>query len=132
MEEQPPFEHSQNEAQAAQQGWRSGFAKRLGRILMVSVLGSVLYALVVGPRNMRGFADGLFLAGAVLLVIALFPLVGEIFGRTTVPFRLEGRSLDDVLAEERARSQRGGTITYLFGISGIIVVALSFIIVVFV
>ncbi len=124
MEEQPPVEG----AQGAAGGGAPGFAKRLGRVLLVSFAGSALYALVIGPRNMRGLADGLFIAGAILLLVALSPLIRDILSRTTLPFRLEERSLGDAMDEERDRHQQGETVTYLFGLSGIIVVALSFII----
>jgi hypothetical protein len=124
MEEQPPVEGAQD---AAGEG-TPGFAKRLGRVLLVSFVGSALYALVIGPRSMRGLADGLFIAGAILLLVALSPLIRDILSRTTLPFRLEERSLGDAMDEERDRHQQGETVTYLFGLSGIIVVALSFII----
>ncbi len=128
MEEQPSFEPSESEAEASRQEKAVGFAKRLGIVLIASLAGALLYALVVGPQSLRGFSDGLFIAGAVLLIIGLLPLITEIFGRSTMAFRKGDRSLRDVLDEERERSQRSDKVSFLFGIGGIIVIALSFII----
>jgi hypothetical protein len=125
MEEQPSFEKT--EEKAAQSKVRA-FVQNLAIILVASLAGSGLYALLVGPRNLIGVSNGLFIAGAILLIIGLFPLLNEIFGRSTVSFRLEEGGLDEVLEDERGRSRRGETVTFLFGISGIIVVALSFLV----
>lgn len=122
MEEQPSFEKPEDGA--AQRKARN-FLQRLVVVLVVSLVGSGLYALLVGPQNFIGFSNGLFLTGAILLIIALFPLLNEIFGRATVSFRLEEGGLQEVLEDERGRSRQGETVTFLFGSSGIIVVALS-------
>jgi hypothetical protein len=122
MEEQPSFEKTEEKGT---QPKARNFLQRLAIVLAVSLVGSGLYALLVGPRNFIGLSNGLFLAGAILLIIALFPLLNEIFGRATVSFRLEEGGLEEVLKDERGRSRQGETVTFLFGISGIIVVALS-------
>jgi hypothetical protein len=122
MEEQPSFEKPED--RAAQSKVRN-FLQRLVIVLVMSLVGSGLYALLVGPQNLIGFSNGLFLAGAILLIIGLFPLLNDIFGRATVSFRLEEGGLQEVLEDERGRSRKGETVTFLFGISGIIVVALS-------
>ena len=100
----------------------------MGKILAVSLLASVLYALIVGPRNVVGFSDGLFFAGAILLVIGLLPLVSEIFSRSTVSLSSEDKSFEEILEQQREQAQRGGALTYLFGVSGIIVIVLSYVI----
>ncbi len=128
MEEQPSFESSAPEGKAERRRQITSFGTRMGRVLLASFVGAALYALVVGPRDFVGFSDGLFIAGAVLLVVGLMPLAAEIFGRATVSFRLEDGDLKDVLNQGRHHSRQGETTTFLFGISGIIVVALSFLI----
>ena len=125
MEEQPSFEKI--EPKAAPSRIRV-FVQKLAIILVASLAGSGLYALLLGPRNLVGVSNGLFIAGAILLVIGLFPLLNEIFGRSTVSFRLEEGGLEELLEDERGRSRRGDSVTFLFGISGIIVVALSFLV----
>ena len=127
MEEQPGFEPSRADAQAVGRRQVPFFMNRLGRVLMFSFVGAAFYALVAGPRNSRGLADGLFIVGAILLLISLSPLIGEILGRATLSFRLQDRSLEDALEEERGRLQKSEDNTFLFGIGGIIVVALSFV-----
>ncbi len=125
MEEQPSFEPS---SRADRREQTRGFVRSVGRILAVSLVGAGLYALVVGPRRLTGVADGLFVAGAILLIIGLFPLIGEIFGRASMSFRMADRSFSEALDEEKTRTRQGETMTFLFGVSGIIVVALSFIV----
>ena len=127
MEEQPSFEPN-SEAEAAPHRQTADWIRRIGRILLVSFVGSAFYALVVGPRNLTGFSNGLFIAGAILLTIGIMPLVSEIFSRATVTLRLEDPSFEDVLEEGRRQVQRGETATYLFGVSGAIIIVLSFII----
>jgi sulfite exporter TauE/SafE len=128
MEEQPSFEPSGPEAEIGRRRQITSFGTQVGRVLLISFVGAALYALVIGPRDLVGFSDGLFIAGAVLLLVGLMPLAAEIFGRATISFRLEDGDLKDVLNQERRHSRQGETTTYLFGISGIIVVALSFLI----
>jgi hypothetical protein len=125
MEEQPSFEKIEPKAQSSRV---RVFVQKLAIILVASLAGSALYALLLGPRNLVGVSNGLFIAGAILLVVGLFPLLNEIFGRSTVSFRLEDGGLEEVLEDERGRSRRGDSVTFLFGISGIIVVALSFLV----
>jgi hypothetical protein len=128
MKERPPFEPSQEEAQVAKWGGVLDFVKRLGRVLLVGFLGSALYALVFGPRTIGGFADGLFITGATLFIVALFPFLEGVFGRATLSSRSKDRNLDQVLEEQRERSQQGQTVAYLFGVSGVIIIALSLIV----
>lgn len=128
MEEQPSIESAQSEEGASRQGRAADFLKRFAVLLVLSIVGSALYALVVGPQNLRGFSDGLFIVGAVLMIVGLLPMVADIFNRSTVSFRRGDRSFEDVLEEERDRSKRDDKITYQFGICGVIVIALSFIV----
>jgi hypothetical protein len=128
MEEQPSFESSQSEAEPSRQEKVSSSARRLGIVLILSLLGAALYAFVIGPRNVRGFSDGLFITGAVLLAISLLPLLSSIFGRSTLSFRKQNRTMRDVLDEERERNQRDEKLSFLLGIGGFIVIALSFLI----
>ncbi len=122
MEEQPSFEPGGAQAQPP------SFIKRLGRMLAVSMVGAALYALAFGPRSLVGFANGLFWAGAILLLIALFPMFSDVVNRSTVTMRAKDQSFKDIVQETRERSEQGDTHTFLFGISGMISVALSFII----
>lgn len=128
MEEQPSFEATNPPAKLTRRVQLADFIRRVRGVLALSLLGSVLYALIVGPRNLAGFSDGLFIAGAILLIVGLLPLVSEIFSRSTISFNAEDRSLEDILEERRGQVQRGETMTYLFGVSGIVVIVLSFLI----
>jgi len=128
MEEQPSFEATDPPVKLTRREQLADFIRRVRGVLALSLVGSVLYALIVGPRNLAGFSDGLFIAGAILLIVGLLPLVSEIFSRSTISFSAEDRSLGDILEERRGQVQRGETMTYLFGVSGIIVIALSFLI----
>lgn len=127
MEEQPSIEPADSEEKTSRQRRVADFTRRLAALLAVSFLGAVLYAVVIGPQNLRGFSDGLFIAGAALLIIGLLPMVADIFNRSTVSFRRGERSFQDVQDGERDRSQRSDNVTYLFGIGGTIIIVLSFI-----
>jgi hypothetical protein len=128
MEEQPSIEPAHPDDTGSRQRRMMDFMKRLAPLLVVSVAGAGLYAFVSGSRNLRGFSDALFVIGAALLIIGLLPMVVDIFSRSTVTFRRGERTFQDVLDEERDRSQRDDKITYLFGIGGVIIIALSFLI----
>ena len=128
MEEQPSFEATAPPVKLTRREQLADFIRRVRGVMALSLVGSVLYAVIVGPRNLAGFSDGLFIAGAILLIVGLLPLVSEIFSRSTISFNAEDRSLEDILEERRGQVQRGETMTYLFGVSGIIVIALSFLI----
>ena len=128
MEEQPSFESTDSPVKLTRREQLADFMRRVTGVLVISLVGSALYVLIVGPRNLVGFSDGLFIAGAILLIVGLLPLVSEIFSRSTVSFSSEDRNLEDILDEQREQVQRGETMTYLFGVSGIIVIALSFLI----
>lgn len=128
MEQQPSFDPHEPAARGERTERMLGFLKRMSRALTVSLVGSALYALLIGPRSLTGFADGLFLAGAVLMAIGLMPLVGDIFGRTTVTLTAEDRKFEDILEEQRARRRRTGSSGFLYGVAGIIAIALSFVV----
>ena len=128
MEEQPSFEDSSSETQVSHPGRIAGFVKQLIVVLVVSFIGSTLYTLIVGPQNLSGLSNGLFIAGAILLVIGLLPLLSDIFGRSTVTLRKKDQTFKDVLDGERERSQRDNSISSLLTVSGLIVITLSFII----
>lgn len=122
MEEQPSFESDVAQVRPP------SFIKRLGRVLAFSVVGAALYALILGPRNTVGLANGLFWIGAILLLIALFPMFSDVINRSTVTMRSQEQSFEEIMQDARQRSKQGDTHTFLFGVSGMIVVALSFII----
>ena len=128
MEQQPHFDPPEQRAGAGRLERALGFGKKLGLVLVAGLVGAALYALILGPRDVIGFVDGLFIVGAALLMISLLPFVAEMFGRTTLPFRLKGRRIEEAVAEERDRFRQGETATMLFSLGGIILVALSFII----
>jgi hypothetical protein len=128
MEEQPSYETSQSGAGKPRKQRAVGFGQRLGIVLLVSLAGSVLFALIAGPRDLPGFSNGLFIAGAILLIIGLLPLLGDIFSRSTLSFRKGDRTMKDVLDDERERSKRDDNTSVLFSVAGIIIMALSFII----
>ncbi len=128
MEEQPSIEPAQSDETISWQRRLTDFLKRLVPLLAVSVVGAGLYALATGSRSLRGLSDALFVVGAALLIIGLLPMVADIFSRSTVTFRRGERTFQNVLDEERDRNQRDDKITYLFGIGGVIIIALSFLI----
>lgn len=128
MEQQPRIDPPEQQAGAGRLERALGFLKKLGLVLVVGLVAAALYAFILGPRDVIGFVDGLFIAGAILLMISLLPFIVEMFGRTTLPFRLKGRRIEEAVAEERDRFRQGEIATVLFSIGGIILVALSFII----
>ena len=105
-----------------------GFVKRLGIVVLVSFVGALLYALIFGPRSTIGVSDGLFLGGAALLLIALFPLLGDFFSRRPLPSSQAERSDEGSAREERTLGQLAESTPFLLGIGGIVVIALSFIV----
>jgi hypothetical protein len=126
VEEQPSFDSPQTEATQSEK--IAAFTRRMGRVLGGSLLGSTIYTAIIGPRSLRGFFDGLFFAGALLLVIAIMPLITEIFNRSTVTFGAKDRRLEDVLGEKKRQDKPSDTNTFLFGLGGILVIVLSSII----
>jgi hypothetical protein len=128
MEEQPSFEASQSKVQGSRQERIAGFVKQLVVVLVISFVGSALYTLIVGPQNTSGFSNGLFIVGAMLLVIGLLPLLSDIFGRSTMTLRKKDQTLKDIMDGERERSQRDSSISSLLTVGGFIVIFLSFII----
>jgi hypothetical protein len=52
-------------------------------------------------------------------------VLSGVFGRATVSFRVEEGDFEEVLEEERVRSRQGDTLSFVFGTSGILTVALS-------
>lgn len=124
MEEQPSFEPQQSQKGFAR-GCVPDFVRRLGRVLAVSFIGAALYALIFGPRNATGLANGLFLIGAFLLLVSLFPTFSDIMNRATVSFRIKGHKLEEVFEETHGHGRQSETTIYLFGISGFIIIVLS-------
>jgi hypothetical protein len=127
MEEQPSIEPTDSQEPTSRQRRIAGLSRRLFVLLAVSLFGAVLFAAVIGPQNLRGFSDGLFIIGAALLIIGLLPLFADIFNRSTVTFRRRERSFQDVLDEERERSQQNDNVAFLLGIAGTIIIVLSLI-----
>ena len=128
MEEQPSFEASESKAKGSRQERIAVFFKQLVVVLIISFVGSTLYTLIIGPQNTSSFSNGLFIVGAMLLVIGLLPLLSDIFGRSTMTLRKKDQTLKDIMDGERERSQRDGSISSLLTFGGFIVIVLSFII----
>jgi hypothetical protein len=101
------------------------FVKKLGLLLVASTGASIVYALVLGHQTMRGFSDGLFLVGALLLSVGFLPMVGDAFGRSSVSSRRKDKTLEDVMEEQRKRIKKDNSLAYLLGAGGVIIVALS-------
>ena len=125
MEEQPSFEPQEATTSVSGRSRMARFVKQLALLLAASVGAAVVYALVFGHQTVRGFSDGLFVIGALLLIVGLLPLISEVFGRSTVSFRLKDQTLEDMMEEQRKRSKKDDSLTYLFGVGGIIIVVLS-------
>ena len=128
MGERLSLKPPESELNATRRGRGVNFVRRAGRVLMLGLAGSALYALVVGPRSLTGLSDGLFIAGAILLVIGLMPWLSQIVGRATAPVSQKDSSLQDILDKQREHSQRADPTVLLFSISGIVIIAFSFII----
>jgi hypothetical protein len=126
VEEQPYSDPSEEET--LPEPWPTRVGSRMGRVLFFSLVGALGYALVIGPRTLVGVSNGLFVVGALLLVIGLMPLLGEIFGRATVTFGSKDPSFEDVLEEERRHGKSGGAMAFAFDVSGIILIVLSLIV----
>jgi hypothetical protein len=94
----------------------------------MSLLAAALYTLIIGPQNLKGVADGLFIAGGLLLFISIIPLATQILNRLKLPMRLSKEDLGDVMQEEQSRYQEDEISIYLYGLTGIIIVAISFIV----
>jgi hypothetical protein len=126
--EKQPFVDTGAELEMTRQQRAQRFLKRLGWLLGAGLVGTLIYTLLFGPRNVVGFSNGLFIVGALLLVVALMPLVSEIFGRSTISFQSEDKEVDEVLEEQEEQGQQGQNLTFLFGLGGMLMVALSFIV----
>ena len=128
MERQPSVESTEPEMNATHRGRAVDTLKRAGRFLMFGLAGAALYALVVGPRNLTGLSDGLFIAGAILVVIGLVPWLSQTFSRATAPVGQKDTGLQEILEKQRERSQRTDPTVLLLSISGIIIIVFSFVI----
>lgn len=128
MEQQPSLE-PQEADQSVSRGSRAAvYAKKLGLLLVASIGAAVVYALVLGHQTMRGFSDGLFLVGALLLSVGFLPMVGDAFGRSSVSSRRKDQALEDVMEKQRKRIKKDNSLAYLLGAGGVIIVALSLVI----
>jgi hypothetical protein len=94
----------------------------------MSLLVAALYTLVIGPRNLKGVADGLFIIGGLFLFVSVIPLATQILNRLKLPMRLSKEDLGDVMQEEQTRYREDEVSIYLYGLTGIIIVAVSFIV----
>ena len=126
------MESTEPEMNATRSGRAVDNLKRAGRFLMLGFAGSALYALVVGPRSLTGLSDGLFIAGAILLLGGLMPWLSQTFSRATTSVNPKDTSLQDILEKQRERSQRTDPTVLLLSISGIIIIVFSFVIGLFV
>jgi hypothetical protein len=125
MEEQPASES--RDSGTPRRTSAEAFIKRLGKVLAAGAVGAFVYMLAFGPRNLVGASNGLFVTGAILLLIGLVPLVSEIFNRTTIASRLKDGNLDEVLKEQSQQVQQGQKLTFLFGLAGMLMVLVSFV-----
>jgi hypothetical protein len=124
MEQQPSFESQEADRNISRRSRVAVFVKQLGLLLAASAGAAVVYAFVFGNQTMRGFSDGLFLVGALLLIVGFLPLVGDVFGRSTVSSRRKDQALEDVMERQRKRI-KDNSLAYLFGAGGIIIVVFS-------
>ena len=125
MEQQPSFEPEGADRTVSRRSRLAVFVKQLSLLLVASVGAAGGYALLFGHQTMSGFSDGLFLLGALLLIVGLLPLLSDVFGRSTVLFRQKDQTLEDVMEEQRQRVKKDDSLAYLFGTGGIIVIVLS-------
>lgn len=129
MEQQPSFEAQEAVTTVSRRTKGARFIKQLALLLLASVGAAMAYMLVFGHQTWRGFSDGLFLVGALMLIVGLLPLISDVFGRSTVSFRLKDQTLEDVMEEEqRKRAKKDDSMTVLFGVGGVIIVVFSFLI----
>jgi hypothetical protein len=125
MEQQPSLEPQEADQTVSRRLRVAVFIKKLGLLLVVSTGAAVAYALVLGHQTMRGFSDGLFLVGALLLSVGFLPMVGDAFGRSSVSSRRKDKTLEDVMEEQRKRIKKDNSLAYLLGAGGVIIVASS-------
>lgn len=125
MEQQPSIEPQEVDRTLSRRSRVAVFVKKLGLLLVASTGSSIVYALVLGHQTMRGFSDGLFLVGALLLSVGFLPMVGDAFGRSSVSSRRKDKTLEDVMEEQRKRIKKDNSLAYLLGAGGVIIVALS-------
>lgn len=125
MEQQPSIEPQEVDQTLSRRSRVAVFVKKLGLLLVASTGSSIVYALVLGHQTMRGFSDGLFLVGALLLSVGFLPMVGDAFGRSSVSSRRKDKTLEDVMEEQRKRIKKDNSLAYLLGAGGVIIVALS-------
>jgi hypothetical protein len=128
MERQPLVESTEPDMNATRRERPVDTLKRAGRFLMLGLAGAAFYALVVGPRNLAGLSDGLFIAGAILMVIGLVPWLSQTFSRATTPVGQKDTGLQEILEKQRERSQRTDPTVLLLSISGIIMIVFSFVV----
>jgi hypothetical protein len=125
LEEQPEYRSEPEEKE--RRGARLGrFLKRLALTVVAGLLGALVYALTIGPFDAAGFSNGLFVIGAILFVVALVPVISEIFGRATIGLNKEDKDLEEVLEDQKQHSQQNEKIVYLFALAGLVMVLLSF------
>jgi len=125
VEQQPSIEPQEVDQTLSRRSRVAVFVKKLGLLLVASTGSSIVYALVLGHQTMRGFSDGLFLVGALLLSVGFLPMVGDAFGRSSVSSRRKDKTLEDVMEEQRKRIKKDNSLAYLLGAGGVIIVALS-------
>jgi hypothetical protein len=125
LEEQPKYQSGPDEKPArGARVWR--FLRRLALIVIAGFVGALVYALTIGPFSVAGLSNGLFVIGAILFVVALIPVISEIFGRATIAFDKEDKGLGEVLEDQKQRSQQNEKVVYLFALAGLVMVLLSF------
>jgi hypothetical protein len=88
----------------------------------------VLYCLINGHWGNTTISNGFFWAGFALLVVAAWPILGEVLRSFTLSSRVRGgrEEYQQVMEAERQKRDKGASITYLFGTAGILTIALAF------
>jgi hypothetical protein len=128
MEQQPSLEPQEADQTVSHRSRAAVFVRKLGLLLVASTGAAIAYAMVLGNQTMRGFSDGLFLVGALLLSVGFLPMVGNAFGRSSLSSRRKDRTLEDVMEDQRKRIKKDNSLAYLLGAGGIIIVALSLVV----
>lgn len=128
MGRRPSVESTESEMNATRRERAEDSLRRAGPYLILGLAGAALYALVVGPRSLIGLSDGLFIAGAILMVIGLVPWLSQTFSRAAAPIGRKDKSLQEILEEQRDRSQRTDPAFFVISVSGVVFVVCSFVI----
>jgi hypothetical protein len=101
---------------------------RLGLILLASLGAAGVYALLTGTQRPKALSDGLFFVGTLLMLVALMPLASQMVNRVRFAAQWDDQDAEEILEKARERGRQDDRIIILFGIGGVIVMALSIVI----